>query len=709
MRIGHGNLTRRVAGAAGLLLCCSVVPAFGAGSQIVRSDHVSVQLIAAEQVARPGASTLLGLRIVHDPEWHTYWLNPGDSGLPTRLQWTLPERATAGDIEWPAPHRIQVGDLVNFGYDGELLLPVHVALPDDLPAGLAVPLTVKASWLVCREECIPGNATLTLQLPTGTQAVPDPAWTDLFHAGAAHAITPVSWQAHWSDAGDVIDVVIDDRGALADPGTVEIFPTTPTLISHARGEVVRLEDGRLRVRTARSDSFEAPGAETGFLLTAGSDASRKVFEIAVQPLQPGGSTSTASLAATSAADQPGIALALLFALLGGLLLNLMPCVLPVLSLKALALAEHSRDRVRARQHGLLYLAGTLCCFGALAAVLLALRSAGEFLGWGFQLQSPIVVAALAVLMTVMGLSLSGMFELGSRWMGVGQQLTEGTGARSAFFSGALAAVVASPCTAPFMGPALGFALTQSAAVALGVFAALAVGLALPVVALSFLPLLGRWLPRPGPWMQRFKQILAYPLYATAIWLVWVLGRQGGADAMALALFGILATVFGLWLWQSTTPRVIPRAIAAVALAVAAGIVFSLRSASVPPAAAATAIASDSQPWSRDVFETLRASGRPVLVNMTAAWCITCLANERVALSAASVQQRLKELDIAYLKGDWTHRDDAITAYLSQFGRSGVPLYVVYPVGGGEPEVLPQLLTPAIVEAALLRAVAASLH
>lgn len=292
-------------------------------------------------------------------------------------------------------------------------------------------------------------------------------------------------------------------------------------------------------------------------------------------------------------------------------------------------------------------------------------------------------------------------------MGVGQQLTEGTGARSAFFSGALAAVVASPCTAPFMGPALGFALTQSAPVALGVFAALAAGLALPVVALSFMPLLANRLPRPGPWMQGFKQILAYPLYATAIWLLWVLGRQRGTDAMAMALLGILAWVFGMRLWQSTAPRLIPRAIAAIALAAAVGIVVSLQGAAAPElresreADAANRI----RAWSPGLFEELRADGRPVLVNMTAAWCITCLANERVALTAASVQQRLDELDIVYLKGDWTHRDDAITSYLSKFGRSGVPLYVVYPRGSGEPEVLPQLLTPAIVEAALIRAAA----
>ncbi|HMN58169.1 MAG TPA: protein-disulfide reductase DsbD family protein, partial [Ottowia sp.] len=642
-----------------------------------------------------------GLRIVHDPEWHTYWRNPGDSGLPTQLQWTLPENVSAGAIEWPAPHRIEVGELVNFGYDGELLLPVRISLPQDLPAGTSVPIAVDASWLVCREECIPGDAQLTLQLPTGSTAAPDPQWRDLFARAATHSVAPASWQAHWVDTGDAIDVIVDDAGELAEASAVEIFPAIATLIAHARGAVTRLDDGTLRIRTPKSDSFSAPADATQFLIASGDDAVRRVWQIAVLPAAAATTAGGAApLAQSTTADRPGVilALALALALAGGLLLELMPRGLPVLSLKALALAEHSHDRASARRHGLLYLAGTLTCFVALAAVLLALRSAGEYLGWGFQLQSPVVVGALAVLMTVMGLSLSGMFELGSSWMGLGQQLTEGNGARSAFFSGALAAVVASPCTAPFMGPALGFALTQSAPVALAVFAALAVGLALPVVALSFLPLLARWLPKPGAWMQRFKQILAYPLYATAIWLLWVLGRQGGVDAMALALLAILAWVFGLWLWQTTPRRAISRAIAALTLIGAVALVISLRGTEPPIQGAAA-----SHTWTRATFDELRSAGRPMLVNMTAAWCITCLANERVALLDAGVQQRLQELDIAYLKGDWTHRDDAITTYLSQFGRSGVPLYVVYPRGPGEPEVLPQLLTPAIVEAALLRA------
>ncbi|HEY5809231.1 MAG TPA: thioredoxin family protein, partial [Povalibacter sp.] len=580
---------------------------------------------------------------------------------------------------------------------------VRIQLPREVPAGTTIPLTLKASWLICEEECIPGDATFTLDLVTGERAVPDPQYTSLFAAAQSQGATQTNWHTTWSDAGESIDVIVDDDGVLTNLSAIDAFPRAATLIAHSRGEVTRLPDGRLRIRTAKSDSFESSQGATGFLIADASHEPHHYFSVDAQPANTGVSAAAASTQSQSPAA-PGVALALLLAFAGGVLLNLMPCVLPVLSLKALALAEHSHDRGRARRHGLLYLGGVLACFLLLASVLLALRAAGELLGWGFQLQSPFVVAVLATLMTVMGLSLSGVFDLGSRWMGVGQNLTEGSGARSAFFSGALAAVVASPCTAPFMGPALGFALTQSAAVALGVFAALALGLALPIVALSFLPVLGRWLPKPGPWMVRLKQILAYPLYATAIWLVWILGRQQGPDAMALALFGILAWVFGMWLWQSSG-RIAGRTAAAVALLAGIAVLVSLHRAPAAGIAAQSLAkpAGDAQPWSTQTLAELREQGRPLLVNMTAAWCITCLANERVALSSSVVQESLRELDIAYLKGDWTHRDDAITTYLAQFGRSGVPLYVVYPRGGGEPEVLPQLLTPAIVDAALRRA------
>ncbi|HVH34503.1 MAG TPA: thioredoxin family protein, partial [Tahibacter sp.] len=421
-------------------------------------------------------------------------------------------------------------------------------------------------------------------------------------------------------------------------------------------------------------------------------------------------------AATAAQAMPagegaiGLLAAVLLALAGGVVLNLMPCVFPVLSLKALGLAETAHAPAAARRDGLAYLAGAVAGFLALAAILLALRGAGSQFGWGFQLQSPTLVAVLAYLMVAMGLSLSGAFVIGARLGGVGQSLTDGGGARAAFFTGLLACVVASPCSAPFMGTALGFALTQPAAAALLVFAALGAGLALPIVVLSFVPLLARWLPRPGAWMDTFKQLMAWPLYLTAVWLIWVLMHQVGPDATALALIGLVALIAALLFHgrgqlQTGAPAW-RRPVAAALLLLALAPLVALPQLAAKPAAAGAQSAGELwQAWTPQRLDALRRDGEPVFVNMTAAWCISCLANERVALSSPAFAERLRGGGIHYLKGDWTSQDAAITRYLAEFARSGVPLYVVYPRGGGTPEVLPQLLTPGLVDAALTRAAA----
>lgn len=678
--------------------------AFAVESGPTQRDHLSVQLVSNVDAAAPGSTIEVGLRLVHEAEWHTYWLNPGDSGLPTKLQWTVPADVVVSDIRWPVPHRMDLDPLTNFGYEGETLLPVEVSIPASAVAGTSLDLNVKASWLICREECIPGDAELQLAVPIGSASTPDARWQPVFHAAAQSAPQPMPWKTRVSENADTIEVLIEDQGQLESISDVELFPFSTTLIAHRAGNVRRLSTGELQVTTPKSDYFEALSGDANFLVAYGDGENRRGFYISTGDVTAALAAPATSAAATVPAAQPTLVAAFLFAFVGGLLLNLMPCVLPVLSLKALGLAEHAHDRATSKRHGLLYLAGTLVCFVSLAGILLGLRAAGEALGWGFQLQTPWVVASLAMLMTVMGLSLSGTFEFGTSWMGMGQQLTEGNNSRSAFFSGALAAIVASPCTAPFMGPALGFAVTQPAVIAIGVFMALALGLALPIVALSFAPALARWLPKPGAWMVRFKQLLAYPLYLTAIWLLWVLGRQLGADGMALTLVGLVALVLALWIWRSMQPNLIPRVAATLAFAGAAASVAALgQLPAMGTAAAADAPTSIARPWSSNALNELREQGKPVLVNMTAAWCITCLANERVALSSQPVRDSLSRLGVTYLKGDWTNRDENITQYLAQFGRNGVPLYVLYPSGGGEPEVLPQILTPTLVTTALERA------
>jgi len=401
-----------------------------------------------------------------------------------------------------------------------------------------------------------------------------------------------------------------------------------------------------------------------------------------------GSTPFTGVSETSSSGSLLLAMVLAFG--GGLLLNLMPCVFPVLSIKALAIT-HAGDRQHL--HGWAYTAGVVGTFVLIAAVMLTLRTAGEAVGWGFQLQSPVVVAALAYLFFAMGLSLSGVTEFGGRLMGLGAQSAQNSGLGGSFSTGALATVVASPCTAPMMGSALGFAVTQPAPVALAVFAALGAGMAAPFLLLTYIPALARRLPRPGPWMETLKQLLAFPMYLTAVWLLWVLGRQTGSDGVALVLAGAVALAFALWLWPAASDsnkRWLRGGFAAAAVAGAIWVLPNLSTSSAP--LTQTGNSDYWQPYSPKALETARSEGRPVLINMTAAWCITCLANEKVVLSSDSIKAAVGDLGFTALKGDWTNQDPQITELLARYGRSSVPLYLLFPAGGGEPQILPQILT-----------------
>ncbi len=389
----------------------------------------------------------------------------------------------------------------------------------------------------------------------------------------------------------------------------------------------------------------------------------------------------------------------------------MPCVFPVLSLKAMAAVSAADDRAALRGHGLWYTAGVVLSFVAVAGLLLALRAGGERLGWGFQMQEPAFIAGIVLLLFGMGLSFSGVWELSGRLTGLGQTLTEGQGRRAAFFTGVLAVIVASPCTAPFMGTALGFAIGQPWPAALAVFVALGLGLALPMLLLGFVPALARLLPRPGAWMQRFRQMLAFPLYLTVIWLLWVYGEQTSPLGMAWLLAALCALAFGLWLWQerrqlrSSGARRLAALVALLALAT--GLLLPFTGDTPRPSGAGRMAGGDAEHWSPARLAALRADGQPVLVNMTAAWCLTCLANERVALRDAGVRADMHARGITYLKGDWTRYDADITRYLEQHGRSGVPLYVLYPRGTGGGRVLPQLLTPDLLHSAFADAAPAT--
>jgi thiol:disulfide interchange protein DsbD len=641
--------------------CLWLTPGFAAST--ARVDHVTLG-ISLESPATPGSTVWVAIRQVIAPGWHTYWRNPGDSGLATSVSWVLPKGVTAGASQWPTPERFTTGPIVNYGYKDEatLLVPLTVARQPAIG-----PAQTKLFLLECAEMCIPEQATLDLDLrkASGTPAIFAKARAALPRAfgGSAHVAV-----------GAKTLVLTLTNAVLAGVKTdaVRFYPATAHAVDYDVSPSASISGDTLTWKVARSSHAKPFSKFDGVLDVAGIGA----FAVSAMP------TAAPVPAAPHAAT---LVEAAVLALLGGLILNLMPCVLPILSMKALALAQSGGSSRALRRDGAFYFAGVLATFAAIAGSLLLLRVGGAALGWGFQLQSPLVVFALTLLMTAIGLNLLGAFEVPLSLAGVGNDLTRTEGGRGAFFTGALAVLVASPCTAPFMGTALGYALTQPAASAIIVFLALGMGFALPFSALAFTPALVRLVPKPGAWMVRFKEFLAFPMFATAIWLIWVLSQQSGPTGIALAFSIGLGLVFLFWL----LPLLGPRLRWAVGLAgLAALIALSLNIQTVP---ADTGWA----PWSAGAVADARAAGKPVLVDFSAAWCVTCLVNERVALDDAAVVSRMKHDGVVALKGDWTNRNPAITAELGRYSRSGVPFYLFYPPQG-HAVVLPQLLTPALV-------------
>jgi len=692
------------------LLCASKAEA--AESEPLLTDHLRSRLVAATDAAVPGQTLKLGLLLEHDPGWHTYWKNPGDSGLPTRMEFALPDGLVAGEIEWPLPERQPAGGLVNFGYSHTELLPVSVAVPAGIAAE-SIAITLKASWLICELECIPGSGEYRLELPVAQDLQPSPHAAAFERAAVRQARTfDVDARYLAEKSGVDIAIPLDGPLAAAFAAGVEgwtLMPATPQVLANADPPRFAIANGELRVEVARSEFFASAPERIEVLLSDG-ERGYTVFarHAPALPSDAAGNSAAGSSAPSSTIDVAsataapvGLWLALVLAFAGGLVLNLMPCVFPVLSLKALGAIESAHDAAEMRRHGLWYTLGVLASVLLVAGLLLALRAGGEAIGWGFQLQEPGFVAAIALLLFAMGLSFSGLYEFGSGMTGLGQQLTEGGGRRGAFFTGVLACVVASPCTAPFMGTALGAALVLPAHEALLVFAFLALGLAFPMLLLGYVPALARGLPRPGAWMQTFRELLAFPLYLTVLWLAWVFGRQAGMLALTALGAGFIAIAFALWLLRRAQGRE-RGALPLHALAVLT-LISALALPLLAPREGESSKAAESgalhEPWTPARFAALRDEGRPMLVNMTADWCITCLANERVALSSTEFADALQARGVVYLKGDWTRQDADITAFLESFGRSGVPLYVLYPARG-EPIVLPQLLTPALVREAL---------
>ena len=703
-----------------ILSLCLALLAPALQARAVKTDHVTAELVAERSAVTPGGSLQVGLRLQHIPLWHTYWRNPGDSGLPTRIDWELPAGASVGDIEWPAPRRLPIGPLVNYGYEGELLLPMRFTAPADARPGSELRLVAKADWLVCHDVCIPESATLELLLPVAAAGTTpgSTAWTAQFEQAAAQQPRPLQgWNAALQRSGRELLLTLEPTAAGAALPPIEVFPYSEQLLETAVHELHATPRGyalKMRLLPDAQPPAELKGilvAQGGGVAPWGGSGPMAEFaaplrEVATVRLPEGarrldGAPASAWAAAPSTLGRTGLGLVLLLAFAGGVLLNLMPCVFPVLSIKLLTLAQQSCEPRALRTHALAYGAGVLASFLALALALIGLQAAGSAVGWGFQLQEPGMVFVLALLFFAIGLNLMGVFEFGNLLPQRAASWRARRPAGDAFACGVLATVAASPCTAPFMGAALGYALTQSPPMALAVFAALGVGMALPYMALTVAPGWRRHLPRPGAWMERLKQGLAFPMFATAVWLLWVLGQQAGVGAMTRVLMALVGVALLLWLLRIGSLRSLPGKGFGV-LALAGLLAWSWPAEAPLPAPGDSAAAAQPGAWQsydEQALQRLAAEGRPVFIDFTAAWCVSCQVNKRLVLNTDEALQAFQRANVVLVRADWTRRDAAITQALARLGRNGVPVYVLLRPGR-EPLLLPEILSQSIVREAL---------
>lgn len=700
-------------------------PATGSVTAVVQTEQVRAELLAfAPDGVAPGKAVWVGLQLAHQPQWHTYWKNAGDSGLPTQLQWSLPAGVSAGDIAWPAPQKINIGSLSNFGYEGTVLLPVPLTVGKDFaPGSLAQDLEVKltASWLVCKQECVPQEGSFVLHVPLHGSTALHAAEFEQARAAAPAALAGSSEVQLEKTA---LTLTVHGLPAAWRGKNINAFVETPDIIASAHAPAADgpaqhwQADGSWSASIPYSSLRSESPATLAWVLAFNGSSLRT--EAHVQGNWPAADTTPVTQAAqlnTALSNPSGPApaadtslgtwgLALAAALLGGLILNLMPCVFPVLAIKVLAFTKPAERGHSHRAQGLAYTAGVVLSFLALGGLMLALRAGGEQLGWGFQLQSPAVIAVLALLFTLVGLNLMGQLEVGNLLPGnlASVQLRHPLG--DAFVSGVLAVAIASPCTAPFMGASLGYAIALPAGQALGIFAALGLGLALPYLAASCLPALGKWLPRPGAWMDTLRRFMAFPMWATVVWLVWVLGHLSGVDGAASLLALLLCLALLVWTLnlkgRSRTVLATLSLLGGLWLASNVGpAIFKLEDAVAQDIGTSATAAPSWQAWVPGRVDAELAAGKPVFVDFTAAWCITCQYNKKTTLAKPEVLSDFAAKKVTLLRADWTRRDPAISQALSSLGRSGVPVYVIYQTGQA-PVVLSEILSADALRAALAK-------
>jgi thiol:disulfide interchange protein/DsbC/DsbD-like thiol-disulfide interchange protein len=711
-----------------LLLLPALLLSLAALLPAVARAQVKATLVAAETAIVPGKPVQVALRLVHQPHWHTYWINPG-TGLVTEIKWSLPPGWTASAIQWPAPYVIKdkTGAITGNGFENDTLLPVTLTPPAGLTAGTTITLKASAEWLMCEDVCMPGSADVTLTLPVAATAAPDAALgsrlsavvAGLPRADAAWKIsasrdaktitlkvTPAGPAAGKTAAAADLRFFADDNlvayelpqtitpdGAGGFVLTLSVSPDAPKDAAKLLG-VLTNEKGWLADGSLRGLRIDLPFAAAPTVSAAAPAASGS---------QPSAPSSPSSVPAPAA---PVSLISTLFlALVGGLILNLMPCVFPVLGIKILGFVNQAgQDKKKVILHGLVFALGVLLSFWSLAAVLAVLRAGGDQLGWGFQLQSPLFVYGLAAVMLIFAMNMSGVFEFGLSATGVGSELQSKSGFAGSFFTGVLATVVATPCSAPFLAPALGAALTLSIVESFAVFTAIAVGLAGPYLLLSIFPAAVKILPRPGAWMETFKQFMAFPLYATVAYLAWVLAGQTTENGYLMALFGLVLIALGVWFYgrynqPGTKPGKVRFGTVTAALVLALGVWTGWPEDTAAKTAAAQAAGAPEvvwEKWSPAAVEKLRAEGRMIYVDFTARWCATCQTNKKIVFASDTVLREFAAKKIVTLRADWTNKDPAITAELAKYQRSAVPFNVLWKPGKPDPVVLPELLTPGIV-------------
>ncbi|MGJ8649118.1 MAG: protein-disulfide reductase DsbD family protein [Opitutaceae bacterium] len=679
----------------------------------IQAEHATVELIAEQQQVVAGKSFNLALRFELDPHWHLYWKNPGSSGLPLSLEWDLPEGVEAGAIQWPTPERIELEGYVTYGFEDAVTFVVPIQV-DESYAAENITIKAEAFWLICKEACLPGSASLEIKLPLGDKLIESADANAFEVARAAQPVSALPWKLGASLEEGAKQAVITLQaadGAL--PTELYFYADAEGLVdSNAQQPLNFLNETTLELRLEMDPIFtDAPQAGIAGVLQSESGSWAIEVEFgaargAVSPAEP-----VISEMKTDSFEQrlldlglPGF---LALAFIGGLILNVMPCVLPVLSLKVFSLVKHSGQSKReALAHGGAYSAGVVVSFMALAGALFALRSLGERIGWGFQLQNPTFVVILTVVFFLFGLNLMGVFEVGTRLIGADSKVSQRNDIFGSFGMGVLAAVVGAPCMGPLVASVSGIAVQASLATGLLIFGVMGLGLASPFLLLSVFPKLVAYLPKPGVWMESFKQFMGFLLMAAVVFLALVVGRQGGVDAIVAILVVLLVSALAAWIYGRWAAPVKSKRSKLIAIVLSAGllvlsVLYGVKSAKVAYSSyEVSAVEGDLwQPWSSERVATELAAGNPVFIDFTASWCLICQVNKKIALRTDATEALFEEYGIVALEADWTRYDATITTELERFGRSGVPLYLLY-APDGEVTVLPQSLTSGIIREAV---------